>query len=273
MKKAVRPSAYPIFIQTPSGIFSRTEPLLTVDLFRLRFLNGIEKIIPDAASVLTDEFLKDKIIVALNEAELLIGNPIVLEKVVERLAFDYNQYKHFIYLRTQYRIIGIESIKIQGANEEDFFVVPPQWIELGRAYQRQINIIPLMGASYTHTMAPTSGVAPYGAFVFMLQRYFHFIPSYWTIEYYTGFSHKAGKVPIILNELIGIIATLNILSQLAPFNKNNAITLTQDGISQSSSNPGIQIFAQRMAELENRKNTILEKIKKAMAQKVFFGII
>lgn len=273
MKKPINTFTYPIFVSESSGIFDRSEPLLTVDMLRQRFLQGIEKIVPDASSILTDDFLLDKIKIALNEAEVLIGNPIVTEKVVERLPFDYNQYRSFIYLRTQYRIIGIESIKIQGANQEDFFIIPPQWIELGRAHQRQINIIPMMGAYYAGASAGQTAFGPYGSYIFFLQRHFNFIPSYWTIEYYTGFSKTPGEVPIILNELIGIIATLNILSQLGPFNTHNSISVSQDGIGQSSSGPGVQIFALRMQELENRKMIILNKIKKLLSQKVFFGII
>jgi hypothetical protein len=273
MQKPVTTFTYPLFVSEPSGIFNRSEPLLTVDLLKLRFLQGIEKIVPDAQNILTDEFLQDKIKIALNETEVLLGNPIVTEKVSERLAFDYNQYRQFIYLRTQYRVVGIEKLAIQGANQENFFIVPPQWIELGRAHQRQINVIPMMGAYYANTTAPTSAFGPYGSYIYILQRYFSFIPSYWTVEYYTGFSRTPGEVPLILNELIGIIATQNILSQIAPFNKHNSVSLSQDGIGQSSSNPGVQIFLQRTQELEARKQVILEKLKKLAAQKMFFGII
>lgn len=105
MQKPVTTFTYPLFVSEPSGIFNRSEPLLTVDLLKLRFLQGIEKIVPDAQNILTDEFLQDKIKIALNETEVLLGNPIVTEKVSERLAFDYNQYRQFIYLRTQYRVV------------------------------------------------------------------------------------------------------------------------------------------------------------------------
>lgn len=139
---------------------------------------------------------------------------------------------------------------------------------MGNAHQRLINVIPLLGV---YGQGAVSGaIAPGGtAYLFVIERQISWMPAYWTIEFTAGVCKDPGKVPIVINNLIGIYTAMNILSNIAPNNANTSVSLGQDGISQASSNPGPNIFATRMAELEKKKAELLGQVRRIFSQKYY----
>jgi len=98
-----------------------------------------------------------------------------------------------------------------------------------------------------------------------------FIPSYWEIKYTAGMSFKEGQVPVPVNELIGVLAAIDTLSLIAPTNVFNSQSISQDGLSSSSSGPKNRIYKLRLAELEKKKETIISKLKGIFSGKFFVG--
>ena len=74
----------------------------------------------------------------------------------------------------------------------------------------------------------------------------NWVPAYWQINYTAGLSNREGSVPAIVNELIGCIAAIAILSEIAPLFFFTSQSQSQDGISQSSSGPGPRIYELRI---------------------------
>lgn len=270
--KALPTKVYPVQAETVSGLLTRVEPLLTPEKLKSRHLKGILENLPKNVKY-TKEELKDEINISVNELEAELKMPIFAEQFSERHAFDYNLYKHYIHIRTfNGPIISVEDFSIVSANGENIFRIPAEWVEMGNAHQRLLNVIPLLGV---YGQGSVSGaVAPGGtAYLFVIERQLHFVPAYWTIKFTAGLCKDHGHVPIIINNLIGIYTAMNLLSNIAPNNQFTSVSLGQDGISQGTSGPGHQIYALRMQELEKKKAELLGQVKRIFAQKFFIDNI
>src|SRR6185436_18720658 len=92
------------------------------------------------------------------------------------------------------------------------------------------------------------------------------VPAFWGMEYTTGF--KDGLIPVFINDLIGTIAALRILSMLAAtYAAANSSSLSIDGMSQSISTPGPQLFKLRIDELTAQRDLLVKKVKKIFNMK------
>jgi len=258
---------YPVHANGTSGLLKRVEPLVTPTLLKSRHLKGILEKMPKQFQM-SDEELKDQINLAVNELEIELGTPIFAEQFREKHPYDANLYQSFIHIVAQKGpIISIEDFTIASANRVNIFRIPPTWVETAQFHQRQINVIPLLAAYGLNQVA--GSVASGGiAFLTSLGGLSH-VPSYWEIVYTAGMSKDVGSVPVTVNQVIGAIAAINILGPLALHNPNNSISLGQDGISQSSSGAGVQIYANRIQELQLQRATLIKQIKKVFGQKYF----
>lgn len=248
-------TTYPVHANGTSGLLRRVEPLITPSKLKSRHLKGILELAKRFGITYTDEELKDRINLAVNNAEIELGIPVFAEQFREKHPFDLNLYRSFIFMRTeQGPIVSLEDLSIVSSDQQSIFQVPIQWVESAQFHQRQINVIPLLsnfGGTTVNTPVASGGIA----YLSILLNQFGFVPSYWQVTYTAGVCKDPGQVPLVVNELVGTIAAMEILSNIAPNNTQNSASLSQDGIGQSSSGPGVQIFQTRLAELAEKKNT------------------
>ena len=99
------------------------------------------------------------------------------------------------------------------------------------------------------------------------------MPSFWEITYISGLSLSEGQVPINVNNIVGCIAAIDLLSNLASLNTQNSVSIGHDGMSQSSSGPGPQIYVQRIQELEAKRQKLISEIKALYGNKYFISNI
>jgi hypothetical protein len=78
-------------------------------------------------------------------------------------------------------------------------------------------------------------------------------------------------VPV--NELIGTIAAIAILSEIAATFIYNSQSQSQDGISQSSTGPGPRIYQLRIEELMLKRDELTRKLKAIFSTRLFVGNI
>lgn len=260
---------YPVHAEETSGLLKRVEPPLTPEKLISRYLKGIPLKFPNGDSF-SDEDLKDKINLAVNEAELLIGAPINPECFKDKLAFDMNLYRSFIYLKSEHGpIVSLQHLRIVAANGQSLYEIPPEWIEAANFHKKLINVIPLLGA---YGISSVSAASFYGPFYALISSW-SWVPAYWEIKYVAGLSNKEGQVPIPVNELVGVLATISILSLIAPSNIYSSQSLSQDGISQSSSGAGPRLYELRISELEIKKDELIKKLKGVFSSKFFISNI
>lgn len=269
---------YPVNADGSSGLLRRCEPMLTPEKLISRFLKGIPMTFPNGDTFSSDD-LKDKINLAMNETELLLGSTITREAFKEKHAFDWALYKAFIHIKTEHGPINsIESLSIRAANGIRIFTIPPAWIETAQFAKNLINVIPLFAAFGSSSASGSQVAATGGAGAAFLSIWTANgnaaqVPSYWEVRYTSGMANKDGSIPIPVNELIGVVAAMNILSLIAPSNLFNSQSLSQDGISQSSSGPGPLLYRTRIAELEEKKHELIKKLKGVFSRRYFIGNI
>jgi hypothetical protein len=263
---------YPVHANQASGLLKRTEPLITPKQLKSRFLKGIFEKLPLEARY-SDTELKDQINLAVNELEAELKVPIFAERFTERVPYDFTLYKSYIHIRTNHGPIrSVENFRIVSSDRTSIFTIPAQWVDTGQFHNRQISVIPLL-ASYTASAAISATGTSIGAAFLVLVTNSAWVPAYWEIDYVAGLCGDKGQVPIVVNQLIGAIASINILSNLASLNQYNSVSIGQDGISQSHSGLGPQIYATRIQDLTLKKQELLKQLQRMFQQKIYVGTI
>jgi hypothetical protein len=257
--------------------WGRLAPLVTPEQIITRHLFGIPLVSrikdPDTGKPMriTHDMIRDYIELAVNQAEAETGLDIMPVKYSDKFAFDKAEYEAFGYFRTQRRPVQtVDLLTVRPSDNQDVFIVPLEWIETVNLVHGQINIVPLTLAITATGIVNTQGG---GGSVFLnILGQKPWVPAFWGIEYTTGF--KDGKVPTIVNELVGVIVAQKILSMLAAtYARVSGTSLGIDGMSQSVSTPGPQLFKQRMDELQAERTLLVKKLKKMFQTKFVVGNI
>ena len=266
-------SVYPV--HASGSAWERLEPLITPQqlkrqhLFGIPLVSGMKDPITGRNDRLTDDDLKDYIDTAVGLAETETSMSFMPTQIKEKHAWDRNAYESFGYMRVDQRpVASIEALTVTLATNEDIYLVPPEWIEAANFHKGQVNIVPL-------TIALTNGnptAIPTSAGGAMLMSIFQgrsqWVPAFWQIKYTIGFPD--GKMPKVINDLIGTIAAMEVLSQLAStYGKSSGSSLSIGGGSQSVSTPGPEIFTKRMNDLTLKREMLVNKMKNMYGLKFF----
>jgi hypothetical protein len=268
-EKIYKGKTYPVHCYESSNLFKRIEPILTPRKLISRFLLGV----PLPPEFKDDEVLKDRIDMARNEAEILLKSTINSEQFVQKVPYDASLYRSYIHIRTEHKpILSIEGLFVTSADGANVYEVPIEWIEVSNNVMGQINVIPLLT---TFGSIQTGGNVSQNAGMIFIAALgsMHWLPAFWELRYKSGLSPKEGQVPMVVNNIIGCVAAIDLLSNLASLNTSNSVSLSQDGISQSSSGPGTQVYVQRIQELEAKKTKFIEEIKGMYGNKIVYGNI
>lgn len=257
----------------------RLEPLITPEQLKTRFLFGVPLVsalknpITGDRAKMTDDMVRDIIMGAISDAEEETQTVIAPVQFNEKYEFDRNEYLSFGYFRTKKRpVSSIDSMFVTPANNVDVFQVPLDWVETGHLVAGQINIIPI-GIALTGSAfggGVVSGVGAGAAAFLAILGNQSWIPAFWRITYTAGYPDY--MVPRYVNDLIGTIAAIKILSELgATFAQVQSSSLGIDGLSQSVSTPGPNIYEVRIAKLEEQKKKYIKSVKRNTGLGIFVG--
>ncbi len=256
--------------------FSRTEPLITVEKLKSRHLFGIPLVSPfknpltGKPDVLTDPMLKDKIVGAVSRLEVEMGVTLFPVQHEVRLPFDRAEYASYGYIQLPHRpILSIQSIAITTPQGEAVLSIPLEWVTPGHLQRGQINVVPIQPA-FTVTGSVPSASGTGSAFISFLTQQ-PFIPEYWGIKYADGFDE--GKIPRIINDLVGIETAIDILGMLQSLYRTSAHSLNIDGMGQSVSSPGPQVYQARITQLQEQKQMLVAKVKGLFMNKFVVGTL
>lgn len=257
--------------------WSDLEPILGPKELKERFLFGIPLVsrIKDPrtgqAEAMTDEQLKTYIEGALRKAEAEAHIDISPVRRKEKHPFDMNHYRSFGYFVTKHKpATRLLDFTVAPSNGSTIFRMPMQWIETANMARGQINVIPMTAAWIPGGYLSTD---PAGATMFLLlMGNRSWLPAFWQIDYISGFPDT--MVPRYINDLIGTIAAMEILSMLAAtYAQVQSHSLSIDGLGQSVSTPGPQVFKPRIDDLKEERVKIAKKLKKKFGQALFSGTL
>jgi hypothetical protein len=254
---------------TDKGPYQRLEPMITPEKLRQDFLFGVplasfsKDPITGKKMLMTDDMLKGYIDRAIEDAEQETSTTIMPAEFKEKYPFDRCEYLSFGYLRLNHRpVFSVESMNVTPANQVDVFTIPLDWMDVGHMVQGQVNLIPI-GIALNGTVyggGVVTGVGAGAAAFLAILGNQYWIPAFWQILYSAGYPD--GLVPRYINELIGTIAAIKVLSMLAATYRTQSSSLGIDGLSQSVSGPGPQLFETRIAFLQADKKKQIKVVRK-----------
>jgi hypothetical protein len=258
--------AYPVNAIEVTPLLRRVEPILTPKKLESRYLKGLEHDYSVAE-------LKDEITLAMNRMEVETNLDFTKVQRMERHPFDRNLYQSYVHFKTKRRpILSIESLAIASSDGGMIYELPPTWLDMGHCSNGQINVVPLL-QTWGNSNVP-QGVAQNAGLVFLsATQSLHWMPSFFTIKYTTGLCHEEGKLPVIVNDLIGCDTAIEILSNMQNRNILSSQSISQDGISQSSSSPSTQVYQPRIDFLMQKREKLKNEIKAEFASKYYIANI
>lgn len=259
VSRSTESSVYPIQVIGDSGNVTRCGPLITPDELRLTYLLGVPLTVPTTKQSLNNENLKTFINRALNEAETLLGITIVETVRESRIPYDRSLSNYWFYVEFPFRpITMINQFSIQTSNDSIVYQVPADWIEVKNAALGQLSI----GWSTTPGASPILSDGFYGnaAVVLLRNMGIYNTPGFWTISCVTGF--PLDKIPSPIGQLIATIASIDILSMLGPvLRPTTGQSLSIDGLAQSTQTPGPQWLLARVAQLTEKRDSLVTQIR------------
>ena len=264
-------AGYPVHMTNASGLMTRSEPVLTPQLLVSRYLKGIPLAFPNGDHY-TAADIQDQIVLAQNEVEINCKITITREQFTDKVPFDINLYKSFIYLKTEQNpILAVQDVSIVSSDGYKVFKIPSEWLEPSNFSKGIVNVVPILGA---YSVATGGGVGAYGGLPYInVFSQLTFVPGFWQIVYQTGVSKIEGQFPTIINDLIGVTAALNMLMNIQTMFINISQSLSRDGISQSSSGPGPRMYQLYIDELKEKRDKLIGKVKGAFATKLILSNI
>lgn len=254
-------------------VWPRLQPVLSVAAFKGLFLFGIPLVgqVPDPVTgrrqMLTDELLQHYLERAVLQAETESQTWITPVAVQERHPWDSHRFAAFQYLASKHRpLAAVTRLSIQMSNGDYIYDVPLEWLDLSYGVKGQINVQPLglMRASSPGGSAslPASTNWP------QIIGGYPWTPALWTLECIAGWPD--GLVPVAFNDLIGCIAAQEILSQLAATHAQRTSTsIGIDGVSESASGPGPQVYKLRMDELTEKRRRAMRQCRVMVGNSLF----
>ncbi len=263
-------SVYPLFASAAGQAFNRVEPLITPDIVVADFLFGIRLKDPVTKQEITVPGIQRAIIRAINAIELALNiNVTPLERSI-KIPFDKSLFRSFGHAELPFKpITQLNSFTIESSDGVQQFPFPASWIETSNLHLGQINFGNIALQTPVGAVNSYAGSAGIGSSPLVLTTYLNlgWIPQFYRVTFVTGFPEN--QVPVFINELIGVQTALDILSRMGPIFRTSGTSLSQDGISQSISGPGSNLYKQRLDELGARKAELISQIRSYFYASIF----
>lgn len=253
--------------------WGRVEPLITPQQLKDYFLFGIPlySMAPDPVTGLraevTTEMLKSHIERAVAQAELDTGLTIFPVQYDERHPFDRNFWLNFGYTRVEHRpVASLEKFAFTPASGNAIFEINLQWVDNAQFHKGQINLIPFVPAVAAQ-FVPTGNSSGNGSAYLQILQGISWVPSLVETKYTAGFPD--GKIPVIINEVIGTIAAMNVLSMLQATFRFTSNSINIDGQGQSQAGPGPTVYQGLIDSFAQKKDSLVKKLKNIYGLQIF----
>lgn len=240
----------------------------------LPLISSLKDPITQKYKQVTDEQLKEWILDAAANVSLESGIDIFPVQREEKVPFDRQEMLDLGYMRTKYKPIrSVEKLSVAPGDQPDLLIISPEWVSKEGFTKGEVRIVPTVGSlvgqgGLIGLQAGGSGFNPMFATILNQSRW---VASFWNIIYTTGFNE--GMIPRPLNELIGITAAIEVLSLLATTNRSASHSLSMDGMSQSVSTPGPQVYKERIDQLEKKREMLMKRFRAKFGNKFAIGNI
>jgi hypothetical protein len=249
---------------TSDSGFTRSEPLISVQQLKERYLFGIP-LTDMQGNTIPDSTIQHQINAALSSVEHTLDLIIIPTTFTERYDYRASDYTHFNFLQLKKRPIQeVTIIKAKFPNNRDLVTYPKEWYVVEHE-AAQIQLSPVEGTF--SGLIVTQG----GSYVPLIYGVNAYWPHLFEITYKAGFCDE--KIPIMLNEIIGLQAALKVFEILADVVHGPGISSENVGLDGASVSKGLNvssIYSVYSARIESYKKTIKEQLE--IAKKYYNAI-
>lgn len=253
-------SIYPDKIN--ASVWGRLRPLLDAQELRRLYLFGIPltSFFPDPITqkrqTFTDRDLEELIERCVQRVEELSHCIIAPSVSKETYPFQLEEYRSWGFAKLNVRpITGLLRVSVVAADRTRLFTAPNAWVGVANMVKGQISLMPYGTAGAV--LASASGQPPFLLHLAQLG----WVPQFWEFEMVVGFRDML--VPTFVSDLVGVTTAIEVLSMLGTtYAWMTGGSLSIDALSQSTSGPGPNVFAGRIAELKELQKLLLKKFRK-----------
>jgi len=248
--------------------FTRYQSLVTPQNMRDQYLFGIplKSNISGAPQEMTDDTLGTFInrAISLIEHELKINiSPVLYQDRYDYNLWDYQKY-NYIQLN-HWPVIQVKSIKGKYPNAVDFIQYPTEWISIYGEFG-MMQLTPTNGQISQFFLTNDATYIP------LLLGSRAQWPQLWEVTYLSGFPQD--KIPAMINDLIGTATAISVLSMVGPvIFPFTSYSIGIDGTSQGVGAPGPMWLQQRMQELKEQYEHLLQTAKHYYNKSLLLGVL
>ena len=246
------------------------EELIEDYLFGLPLVSAVRNPITKKFDVMTPTLIKKYINRSVSIAEEEAKVDIFPRQYKEKQPFDRVAYQNFGYFQLRHLPVdSLQDLTVTTASEDSVYRVPLDWIDIGYLRQGQINILPLTISIRGGAIAPLLAGPGGSAFLAIFGNH-PWLAAFWEVTYTTGF--KDGALPKIVNEYIGVVAAMEVLSALAAtYSRTTSNSLNIDGLGQSISGPGPELYKSRLTDLASKRKWICGRLKSKLGMGILIN--
>lgn len=256
--------------------FERVGPIITAERFKKEYLFGVPLVASLTGEKIEDDTLVKFILKGIGEFETSVRVPVHPVKIIDRFDFERADDLRFGTRRfTRWPVIKVEGLDAlwPGRNESLGSV--------DEGLTQEINYptswVTLQGDTGLFRIIPNSGSLVNADVNFLASSAYRTVvlgglkswPNLWRVTYIAGFEKDC--IPDIVNDLIGIMAAIKLLSQLGPAIFPVASqSVSIDGMSQGTGTGGPQWLSQRISELSAERDRLVTQLKQHYATDLQF---
>jgi hypothetical protein len=246
-----------------SAGFSRAEGLITPEQLKLRYLFGID-MTDVKGNPIPDEVYQHHINAAVSYIEHKLDVVIFPTEIVDKHDYRAVDYQEFNFLQLKKRPVKeVTTLKAKFPNNRELVNFPPEWFVVEKE-AAQVQLAPVQGTF--NSLVITQG----GSYVPIIFGSKDHWPHMFEVTYTAGFCND--QIPVILNEMIGLQASISLFEMLGDITLGTPIAsenVNMDGAgvgkaTTASSNSGLY-----SARIESYRKKLEEYIK--VAHKYYNG--
>ena len=248
-------------IKQPEGSVDRYRPLPTPSNIRSIHLFGLLLQSNITNELVPDETIQFYIDSAISEIEHELD--LYITPVQFREKHDYNAdhfLKNFAYIKLFHpNVISVQKVELSFSNDPETsgLVEFPLEYVMVKPQEGSLQLVPAFGTTLSGMAASVFTGAQFYA---LGNQNVTTLPGGYRITYIAGF--EKDKVPAAIVDLIAVRASISMLSTLGPiFYPNSSVSISTDGLSQSTSTFGVKQFNDRLQQLREQEKKLLEAVK------------
>lgn len=240
--------------------FSSSEPIITPDQLKSRYLFGIDLSDPNTGEELPKDTMQHAINTAVSYLEHELDIMITPRTFTERYDYRAVDYVDFNFLKLKKRpVCNVESLKAKFPQNTELVDYPKEWFILEKE-SGQLQLSPVEG-SFSGLIVTQGG--SYLPLIYGVRDYW---PHLFEVTYTAGFDNDC--IPVVINDMIGMQAAIHLFEilgdiVLGPGVASESVNLDGAGVSKGTTASAMfHAFSARVESYRKKMDQYMGAVKK-----------